>query len=55
MVESPKLNKMEKELEKEILDYMEIFIGSEKCLELLSQASKNHKIKVLMLLCKYKR
>lgn len=55
MVESPKLNKQEKALEREILEYMERFINNEECLKLLMTASKNHKIKVLMMLCKFKR
>ena len=32
MVESPKLNKHEKELEQEILDYMEQFINNKDCI-----------------------
>jgi hypothetical protein len=55
MVESPKLNKHEKELENEILDYMESFISNDNCIDLLLKASSNHKIKVLMILCKFKR
>ena len=55
MVESPKLNKHEKELEQEILDYMEQFISHKECLALLTKASNDHKIKVLMMLSKFKR
>ncbi len=32
MVESPKLNKHEKELEQEILEYMDAFIQNEGCI-----------------------
>ena len=55
MVESPKLNKHEKELEQEILDYMEQFINNKECISLLTKASNDHKIKVLMMLSKFKR
>lgn len=55
MVESPKLNKHEKELEQEILDYMEQFINHKECVTLLTKASNDHKIKVLMMLSKFKR
>lgn len=55
MVESPKLNKHEKELEEEILDYMELFINNDQCISLLDKASNDHKIKVIMMLCKFKR
>ena len=54
MIESPKLNKQEKELESEILDYMDQFINSKACVDFLLKASPNHKIKVLMMLCKFK-
>ncbi len=55
MIESPKLNKQEKELEGGILNYLEQFIANKHCIDLLKKASANHKIKVLMMLCKYKR
>ena len=55
MVESPRLNKHEKELEQEILEYMDVFIQNNGCIEQVMKASNNHKIKVLMMLCKYKR
>ena len=55
MIESPKLNKQEKELESEILNYMNQFINSKACVDLLLKASPNHKIKVLMMLCKFKQ
>ena len=54
MVESPKLNKHEKELEQEILDYMEQFINNKDCISLLLKASNDHKIKVIMMLSKFK-
>jgi hypothetical protein len=55
MIESPNLNKQEKELEGEILNYLEQFIANKLCIDLLKKASANHQIKVLMMLCKYKR
>jgi hypothetical protein len=54
MVESPKLNKHEKELETEILDYMDKFINNSECISLLNKASNDHKIKVIMMLSKFK-
>ena len=52
---TPKLNKEEKQLELEVLDYMDLFCHSETCIELLLKASVNHKIKMLVLLTKFKR
>lgn len=55
MVESRKLNKKEKELEKEILAYMKSFIANEECMSMLIKASTNHRIKLIMLFSKFKK
>lgn len=55
MVESAKLNKHEKLLENDIVEYMELFIKSKDCIELLTKANNDHRIKVIMMLTKYKR
>lgn len=54
MAESSKMNKQEKELEQEILGYMSAFLQNKHCQELLMKASNNHKIKVIMMLTKFK-
>jgi hypothetical protein len=42
MVESAKLNKHEKLLENDIVEYMELFIKSKDCIELLTKANNDY-------------